>query len=55
MRLRDTEFAKEMMGVVLSTLFVVASIAAITLTAILGCDQGVGGGCATSALVWHLT
>ncbi len=47
MKFHETEFARQLLGVVLGTLFVVASVAFVSIP--------LSFGCAAASTAWHLT
>lgn len=55
MKFWDTEFVKQMIGVVAGTFLFVASVAFISIPISLICAHGVSSGCSASQLEWHLT
>jgi hypothetical protein len=55
MKFMETEFARQLLGVVLGTLVLVASVAFVSIPTSLGCSPAYTDECAASALERHLT
>ncbi len=55
MKFLETEFARQMLGVVVGTLLLVASVAFVSIPTSLGCHPGDAEQCGSSAQQWHLT